>query len=551
MADSKTDSVMTDNTLEADHHFTSSPTESRGSDLEKLMHEDHEKTPEHIAEPPQRGSIDADVEHGISLVNPVEDKDEEGGAQETTTEHDPNVVDWDSPDDPERAINWTSKKKWTNQAIIACVTFLTPLASSMVAPGVPEILHDFNTTNETIGAMVVSIYILGYALGPLFIAPMSEVYGRLITYHVNNILFVVWTIACAVAPNVGALLAFRVLAGIAGSCPITIGGGSIADLFKQEQRGGAMALFALGPLMGPVIGPVAGGYLAQAKGWRWVFWVIAIAGGVACACSITFMRETYEPVLLQRKVNRLKKETGNQNLHSKLDSGLPVRTYFVRALVRPTKMLFLSPIVLALSIYMAVVYGYLYLLFTTLTLVFERDYGFSSGNVGLVFLGIGVGSLLGLFIFGMASDKIVKRMSAKGEMKPEYRLPPLIPGSMIIPIGLFWYGWSAEAHIHWIMPIIGTMWVGLGLLATFMPIQTYLVDAFTIHAASAIAANTVLRSLVGAFLPLAGPEMYAALGLGWGNSLLAFIAIALAPISWVFFKYGERIRKSPRFQVTF
>jgi hypothetical protein len=84
-----------------------------------------------------------------------------------------------------------------------------------------------------------------------------------------------------------------------------------------------------------------------------------------------------------------------------------------------------------------------------------------------------------------------------------------------------------------------------------MPIQTYLVDAFTIHAASAIAANTVLRSLVGAFLPLAGPAMYAKLGLGWGNSLLAFIALALAPISWIFFKYGERIRKSPRFQVKF
>jgi multidrug resistance protein len=551
MAGSKTDSVITENTLEADHHSTSTPTESTGSDIEKPEHEAHEKTLEHNTEPPRRGSIDSDVEHGISLVNPVEDKDEEGGAQGTITEHDPNVVDWDSPDDPERAMNWTNKKKWTNQAIIACVTFLTPLASSMVAPGVPEILHDFNTTNETIGALVVSIYILGYALGPLFIAPMSEVYGRLITYHVNNILFVVWTIACALAPNVGALLAFRVLAGIAGSCPITIGGGSIADLFKQEQRGAAMALFALGPLMGPVIGPVAGGYLAQAKGWRWVFWVIAIAGGAACTCSITFMRETYEPVLLQRKVNRLRKETGNQKLRSKLDSGLPVRAYFIRALVRPTKMLFLSPIVLALSIYMAVVYGYLYLLFTTLTLVFEHDYGFSGGNVGLVFLGIGVGSLLGLFIFGMASDKIVKRMSAKGEMKPEYRLPPLIPGSMVIPIGLFWYGWSAEAHIHWIMPIIGTMFVGLGLLATFMPIQTYLVDAFTIHAASAIAANTVLRSLVGAFLPLAGPKMYAALGLGWGNSLLAFIAIALAPISWIFFKYGERIRKSPRFQVTF
>ena len=552
MADSKTHSLMTEKTLEADHTSISTPTESRGSDLERSAEHDHEKITDHSTDTARRGSLDPDVENGIPVVNPVEDKDEEKGPQDTTTESDPNIIDWElGKDDPERAVNWTNKKKWSNQAIIACVTFLTPLASSMVAPAVPLVLNHFHSTNQTIGAMVVSIYILGYALGPLFIAPMSEVYGRLITYHVNNVLFVIWTIGCALSPNIGALLAFRVLAGISGSCPITIGGGSIADLFIQEERGGAMALFALGPLLGPVIGPVAGGYLSEAEGWRWVFWVIAIAGGVACAFSITFMRETYEPVLLQRRVNRLKKETGNENLRSKLDPGIPVREYFLRALVRPTKMLLFSPIVLSLSIYMAVVYGYLYLLFTTLTLVFERDYHFSQGNVGLTFLGIGVGSLLGLLIFGTVSDRIVKKMSAKGEMKPEYRLPPLIPGSFMIPIGLFWYGWSAQAHVHWIMPIIGTMFVGLGLLATFMPIQTYLVDAFTIYAASAIAANTVLRSLVGAFLPLAGPRMYAALGLGWGNSLLAFIALAMTPIPWIFYKYGERIRKSPRYKVEF
>lgn len=159
--------------------------------------------------------------------------------------------------------------------------------------------------------------------------------------------------------------------------------------------------------------------------------------------------------------------------------------------------------------------------------------------------------MLGLAIFGTISDRLVKKMSAKGEMKPEYRLPPLIPGSLVIPIGLFWYGWSAEKHLQFMMPIVGTLFVGMGLIATFMPIQTYLVDAYTVHAASAIAANTVLRSLVGAFLPLAGPKMYAVLGLGWGNSLLAFIALAMAPVSWIFYKYGERIRKSKRFKVEF
>ena len=216
---------------------------------------------------------------------------------------------------------------------------------------------------------------------------------------------------------------------------------------------------------------------------------------------------------------------------------------------------------------MAVVYGYLYLLFTTITEVYEDQYHFSQGTVGLTYLGIGVGSMMGVIIFGIASDKIVKAKSRTGEMKAEYRLPPMIPGSFLIPIGreylllscqvslinvpiVFVYGWTADKHVFWLVPILGTGLVGIGLLATFMPIQTYLVDAFTIYAASALAANTVLRSLVGAVLPLAGQKMYATLGFGWGNSLLAFIALAMCPIPVIFYRYGEKIRKSPRFQIT-
>ena len=229
------------------------------------------------------------------------------------------------------------------------------------------------------------------------------------------------------------------------------------------------------------------------------------------------------------------------------------------------KLLCLSPIVLALSTYMAVVYGYLYLLFTTITEVYEGQYHFGQGIVGLTYLGIGVGCLIGVIIFGIASDKILKAKSKNGEMKAEYRLPPMIPGSFIIPIGcesaisacynlsanmiVFLYGWTAEKHVFWLAPIIGTGLVGVGILATFMPTQTYLVDAFTIYAASALAANTVLRSLIGALLPLAGQKMYDTLGLGWGNSLLAFIAVAMCPIPVIFYRYGERIRKNPKFQV--
>lgn len=492
-------------------------------------------------------TIDPEVQHGIPVANTTDVAVEEKSTVERVVSvSSENVVDWNDSDDPRRPINWTVKKKWANCSIISVLTFLTPLASSMVAPAVPLIMQDFKSRDSTLASFIVSIYILGYALGPLFIAPLSEVYGRMPVYHVCNIMFVIWNIACAVAPDLGSLLVFRLLAGIAGSCPITIFAGSIADVFIQEQRGGAMSVCALGPLIGPVVGPVAGGFLAQAAGWRWVFWLVTIVSGVTAAFSIAFQRETYEPVLLQRLTDQLKKETGNENLRSKLDSGITKKEYFKRAIIRPTKMLIFSPIVLALSIYMAVVYGYLYLLFTTLTPVYEGLYHFSNGIVGLTFLGIGLGSMLGLVIFGILSDRLLKILTARsgtGEMKPEYRLPPLIPGSIFIPIGLFWYGWSVEKHIHWIMGIIGTMWVGFGMLASFMSISTYLTDSFPRHAASAMAANTVLRSLVGAFLPLAGPKMYATLGYGWGSSLLAFIALLISPVAYIFYRYGEQIRK--------
>jgi MFS family permease len=303
-------------------------------------------------------------------------------------------------------------------------------------------------------------------------------------------------------------------------------------------------------LLGPVIGPVAGGYLVAARGWRWVFWVLTIIGGFFTIISFLFLRETYTTVLLKRKTARLIKETGNTNLRSKRDSGLTVKQLFVRSIIRPTKILIMSPIVFACSIYVGVVYGYQYLMFATFTVVFEEQYGFPTKFVGLTFLGVGIGALLGLFAIGAVSDRILKAKSKptpespSGAMQPEYRLPPLVVGAFFIPAGLFLYGWSAQYKTHWVVPIIGTALVGIGNIAVFMCITSYLVDAFTIFAASALAANTVVRSIMGAILPLAGQSMYASLGLGWGNSLLGFIAVACIPVPWVLMKYGQKLRES-------
>ena len=256
------------------------------------------------------------------------------------------------------------------------------------------------------------------------------------------------------------------------------------------------------------------------------------------------MDETYTPTLLEVRAKKLREEHDEPLYRSKHASDLPPRTIFKNAIARPLKLLFLSPIVSLLSLHVAFVYGLLYLLFTTFTTVFTGIYAFDTGSVGLTFLGLGVGSILGVVVIGGTSDKIYKYYKAKNnnEGKPEYRLPALMWCSMFVPVGLFWYGWSAQAHVHYIVPILGTVLIAFGMLSVMLPVQSYLVDAYTQYAASAIAAATILRSLLGALLPLAGQPLFDSLGIGWGNSLLGFLSLAMVPVPWVFWRYGERIR---------
>jgi MFS family permease len=191
------------------------------------------------------------------------------------------------------------------------------------------------------------------------------------------------------------------------------------------------------------------------------------------------MRETFAPTILERKTTRLVKETGNPNLRSKLHRNIS-RTEFLRlSMIRPLKLLFMSPIVTILSLFMGMTYGYLYLLFTTFPTVFEGRYGFTTGTIGLSYIGIGIGCFLGTVVTGYTTDRIMVHLSKNGERKPEYRLPAMIPGAFVIPIGLVWYGWSADKGVQFMMPIVGTAWFGVGLMMIFMPIQMYLVDFYS------------------------------------------------------------------------
>ncbi|KAI0149471.1 putative MFS transporter [Xylariaceae sp. FL1272] len=460
----------------------------------------------------------------------------------------PNVVDWESPDDPANPLNWAASKKNIHIAIVSLFSLNANLAATMFAPGAAQLASDFGITSSTVEALTVSLYVLGFALGPLVLAPLSECYGRLPMYYFCNTVYLAFTIGCAFSTNTAMFLVFRFICGSAASGPLTIGGGTIADITPPETRGKAIALFSVGPLLGPVLGPIIGGFVVQNVGWRWTFRILLIVSAIILLTTILFMRETSATILLQRKTVDLRKTSGNEKLVSKMARDETPKDTLLRAIVRPIKMLVFMPIVLLLSLYSGLLFGIIFLLFTTFPAVFEGVYGFSEGIVGLAYLGLGFGFITGLALFSLLSDKLLKQKSDKSPIKPEQRLVLMMWLGPITPIGCFIYGWTAYYHVHWIVPIIGTYIIGLGSLFIVIPAQIYLVDCFGAAAsASALAANMLIRSPFGAFLDLAAAPLYERLGLGWGNSVLGFICVAFTPVPWLFYRYGEALRA--RFKV--
>lgn len=399
--------------------------------------------------------------------------------------------------------------------------------------------------------MTLSIFVLAYAIGPLFLGPLSEIYGRVKVLQIANLFYLAWNLGCGFAQSKGQLMAFRFLSGLGGSAPLAIGGGTLSDCFYPEQRGKAISIYSLAPLLGPAIGPIAGGFIAQNTTWRWCFWSTSIFTAVVQCFGFFLLQETYAPKLLAWKRDRLQKETGNTGLYTEYDKGNKTLASTLKvALQRPFRLLGTQPIVQVLACYMAYLYGLMYLMLSTFPRLWTEGYRESTGIGSLNFISMGLGFFLGTQICAPLNDAIYRRLKRKnnGVGKPEFRVPIMIPASLVVPIGLFWYGWSAQAKVHWIMPNIGACLFCAGTIAGFQCIQTYIVDSYTLYAASAIAAATVLRSLAGFGFPLFAPAMFDALDFGWGNSLLGFIALALGvpapPLLWYF---GAKLRAKSQY----
>lgn len=459
------------------------------------------------------------------------------------TEDDPYIVEF-IPNDPRNPMEFSQFKKWFIVITVAIATLAVAFVSSAYSGGVEEVIKEFGISQE-VATLGISLFVLGFAVGPLIWAPMSELYGRQYLFTGTYMMLTVFNAGAAGSNSAATLIVLRFLAGTFGSSPLTNAGGVISDLMPANQRGIGMSIFAAAPFLGPVIGPIVGGFAGETIGWRWVEGIMAIFTGSLWIFGTFFIPETYSPVILRRRAAKLSKMTGKHYISvlEKRQGKTTAAQAFKKSLSRPWVLLFREPIVLLISLYMAIIYGTLYMLFSAFPIVFQKSRGWSQGIGGLAFLGVAVGMLAGVG-YSIWDNKRYLRIEDEndGEAPPEARLPPGIIGSVALPIGLFWFAWTNYTSIHWIVCIMGTAPFGFGMVLVFLSNMNYLIDSYTIYAASVLAANSVLRSCFGAAFPLFTTYMYNALGIHWASSIPAFLALACTPFPFVFYRIGEKIR---------
>lgn len=451
--------------------------------------------------------------------------------------------------------HWSVRRKWTVTALVSFLYFNSTITSSVGTGATLQYIAQFGISQE-IAALVLSIYMIGFCIGPPLWAPVSELYGRCIVNYISVLGYFLFNIGCALAHNVRTLLVCRFFVGLFAAAPQSNSGGTISDIWLPRVRLWPMFTYSLAAFMGPTLGPLVGGFLAgdqpDSERWRWIYWMLCMISAVSMVLIIFIQSESYAPVLLKRKARRMRAETGRNDILApgetlSEDGGLAPISWseILRVHVsRPFHMLFTEAPLMYAALWTSFCYAIIFIFFEAYPVVFSGTYGFNAGEVGLAFLAIGLGIALSAPIVGWFNKRSLKaRIAAGGKPVPESRLPQVALSAPLFAIGFFWFGWTARASIHWIVPILAGLPIGISLMLAFNSLATYAAECYHIYTASALAAMAFSRCLFAIFVPLFGRQMFEGLGTGWASSLLGFVSIAAIPIPFVFLKYGKAIRQ--------
>ncbi|KAJ5713525.1 MFS general substrate transporter [Penicillium malachiteum] len=460
------------------------------------------------------------------------------------------VVEFDGPDDPLYPKNWPTKTKVYITAMLAFTSICSTFDSAIFSASTDNVASHFHVGTE-VSLLSSTLYIMGYASGPLIWAPLSELKGRRPGIVAAMLGFGIFNTAVAVSKDIQTLMICRFFSGIFGSSPLAVVAAVFSDIYDNRTRGVAIAFFSGTVFLGPLIAPFIGGYINMSYlGWRWTAYIPAFMGYAAFVMNLFFLKESYPPVVLVDKASELRRRTKNWGIHAKQEEiEVDFRELVVNNFSRPLRLLFQEPLILAVTIYLSFIYGLLYCFLTAYTIVFEGVYGFNAGESGLPLFGLVVGLFIAASYIVYSSKGYNRKLDAHGGIPvPEWRLPPVMVGGALFAAGLFWFGWSGyTGKVHWIVPTLSGLFTGFGLLIIFIQLFNYLIDTYLMFAASAIAANTFCRSMVAASFPLFSSQMFDNMGIQWASTLLGCLAAVLVPIPVIFYFYGKNLRMKSKF----
>lgn len=392
----------------------------------------------------------------------------------------------------------------------------------MISPSTPDIVRAFSIST-TAAILPLTLYVLGLGFGPMISAPISETFGRRPVYLSLFPPSLLFTLGAGFSSSFAALCVCRFFAGLLGSGCLAVGAGTNSDMWKPKASAASASIFLLAPFLGPAFGPPVGGFVSMSHGWRWTQWVILFSGAFSWVFCLP-QRETYKKIILQHRATSLNLPPPPNPLPP--SAAARIKFIFTVTLIRPARMIVSEPIVAYLSIYTAFNFSTLFAFFAAFPLVFQSPYPeiqvyhFNRGESGLVFLAIGLGCILSTATFILVDRLTYQRKMALREasgdftrLPPEERLQSAMIGAFLLPIGLFWFAWSARSDVHWISPVLATIPFGMGNLMVFNSVVLYLLDTYgSLGGASAMAANGMLRYVAGAVFPLWTVQMYRGMG---------------------------------------
>jgi MFS family permease len=423
------------------------------------------------------------------------------------------------------------------------------MAISAYVPCIFLLEERFPVSQQVIN-LGLSLFLLGLAIGPLPIGPLSELLGRQATCRYALLVLIVFTIGAACAQNIETLIICRTLGAFGGSGAMAVIGGSVLDLWDMNKGGGLAAVsVTITPYMGPVLGPAASAYIIAEynNNWRFALWMVVFLA-VPIAVLSFFLKETYKPKILRDRAAQ--RGESQQPAPNKV---LAIRHILLVAFTRPAKLLLTEPLVAFLGFYTSFTYVILVSFFSSYPYVFEIQFSFSNQTTSLAFLGVLVGLLLGTIVF-VICEGIAAKMIARAPAGPpplEAHLLPALVGSILLPTGLFWFAWSSTRTVHWIVPILAGLPFGCATSSIYFTVIVYLGHVYRSDvSASVLAAVGLLRYSLAATPPHFIIPMYMKLGPQWAGSVFAFLSVALLPVPWVFYKWGHILRSRSRYTLS-